>query len=207
VVTSWNRQAEQTFGWSRQEIIGQSLSSTIIPPRYREAHERGLKHFLATGEGSVLNKRIEITALHQSGREFPVELAITPIRLGDVVIFSAFVRDISERKRSEEAVRRTEDLYRRAITAANAVPYLSDYETGSFTFIGDGIQQLTGYSAGEMTPQLWEGLARETIMRGEATGLSKEEAVRRVRGNQALAKRLCHHDAGRPESLGRRQLG
>jgi len=184
MVTSWNRQAEQTFGWSRQEIIGQSLASTIIPPRYREAHERGLKHFLATQEGPVLNKRIEITALHRSGREFPLELAITPIRLGDFFIFSAFVRDISERKRAEEAVRRTEDLYRRAITAANAVPYLSDYATSSYAFIGEGIQPLTGYSASEMTPQLWEELSRETIMRGEAKGLSAAEAVHRARSGQ-----------------------
>lgn len=104
-VTSWNKEAENTFGWTRREIIGQRLSDTIIPPGHREAHERGLKHFLSTREGPVLNKRIEITALRRDGSEFPVELAITPIRLGDRFVFSAFVRDITDRKRADEEIR------------------------------------------------------------------------------------------------------
>ncbi|MGH7206311.1 MAG: PAS domain S-box protein [Nitrospiraceae bacterium] len=101
VITEWNPQAERTFGWSRQETIGQSLSATIVPLEYREAHERGLKHFLATGEGPILNKRFEITACHRDGHEFPVELSISPVRLGETYTFSAFVRDITERKRAE----------------------------------------------------------------------------------------------------------
>src|SRR5437660_1525822 len=79
-ITGWNAQAETTFGWTRSEAIGRTLSETIIPPQYREAHECGLKHFLSTGEGPVLNKRIEITAMHRNGSEFPVELAISPLR-------------------------------------------------------------------------------------------------------------------------------
>lgn len=101
VITEWNPQAERTFGWSRQEAIGQTLSATIVPLEYREVHERGLKHFLATGEGPVLNKRIELTAVHRDGHKFPVELSIWPVRLGETYTFSAFVRDITERKRAE----------------------------------------------------------------------------------------------------------
>jgi PAS domain S-box-containing protein len=101
-ITGWNAQAEAVFGWPRSEVIGRSLSETIVPPAYREAHEKGLRYFLATGEGSLLNRRVEITALHRSGREFPVELAISPARVGDTYTFSAFVRDITERKRLED---------------------------------------------------------------------------------------------------------
>ncbi|HKW85946.1 MAG TPA: PAS domain S-box protein, partial [Nitrospiraceae bacterium] len=101
VITEWNPQAERTFGWLRQEAIGQSLSAMIVPLEYREAHERGLKQFLITGEGPVLNKRIEITAIHRDGHEFPVELSISPVRLGETYTFSAFVRDIIQRKRAE----------------------------------------------------------------------------------------------------------
>jgi PAS domain S-box-containing protein len=111
-VTSWNREAENIFGWTSAEICGQPLAATLIPPRYREAHERGMKHFLTSGVGPVLNKRIEITALNRNGGEFPVELAITPIRLGDSLTFSAFVRDITERKRAEEELRRSEQSFR-----------------------------------------------------------------------------------------------
>jgi len=100
-ISEWNHQAETTFGWSRQESIGRLLATTIIPPRYREAHVRGLKHFFATGQGPLLNRRIEIVALHRDGHEFPVELSISPVRLGNMWIFSAFVRDITQRKSAE----------------------------------------------------------------------------------------------------------
>jgi PAS domain S-box-containing protein len=104
VITDWNRQAEVAFGWSREEALGKLLAKTIIPPRYQEAHTRGLKHFLETGEGPVLNKRIEIAAMHRDGHEFLVELTITPIRFAESYIFSAFLRDITERKRMEAEI-------------------------------------------------------------------------------------------------------
>jgi len=102
MVRSWSLQAERVFGWPASEVVGRRLSSTIIPPRYREAHERGLAHFLASGEGPVLNRRIEITGLRRDGQEIPVELTITPVRLEGAWLFSAFVRDISERKVVEQ---------------------------------------------------------------------------------------------------------
>ncbi|MGH7230416.1 MAG: response regulator [Nitrospiraceae bacterium] len=102
LITGWNVQAERIFGWSRQEAIGRLLSVTIIPPQYRQAHERGLRRFLETGEGQILDRRVELTASDRKGREFPVELAILPERVGGRWTFSAFVRDISERKRAEQ---------------------------------------------------------------------------------------------------------
>ncbi|MCX5727501.1 MAG: PAS domain-containing sensor histidine kinase [Nitrospirae bacterium] len=103
VITDWNVQAEQMFGWLRHEAIGQLLSATIIPKQHREAHERGLRHFLATGEGPILTTRIEITACHRDGHEIPIELAISPaLGKGGAYTFSAFVRDISVRKQTEE---------------------------------------------------------------------------------------------------------
>jgi len=105
-ITEWNVQAEQMFGWSRKEAIGRRLSDTIIPAQHREAHERGLRHFLATGEGPILSRRIEITGKHRDGHEIPIELAISPaLGAGGVHTFSAFVRDISVRKQAEEQSR------------------------------------------------------------------------------------------------------
>src|SRR6267143_1015375 len=103
VITDWNVQAEQMFGWPRQEAIGRLLSATIVPAQHREAHERGLRHFLATGEGPILNTRIEITGCHRDGHEIPIELAISPaLGQGGAYTFSAFVRDISARKLTEQ---------------------------------------------------------------------------------------------------------
>ena len=101
VITDWNRHAELLFGWSAEEAIGRSLSHTIIPLHHRDAHQRGVERYLATGEGPILNRRIEITALHRDGREFPVELTVAPARAGIQTVFSAFIRDITERKQAE----------------------------------------------------------------------------------------------------------
>jgi diguanylate cyclase (GGDEF)-like protein/PAS domain S-box-containing protein len=105
LITSWNPQAETTFGWPSDEVVGRPLAGTIIPPRYRDAHASGLKHFLATGQGEVINKRVEMTALDRDGREFPVELAVVPLYRDDAVSFCAFIRDIRERKKAEETIR------------------------------------------------------------------------------------------------------
>jgi len=104
-VTGWNPQADDIFGWHRDEVLGKPLAETIIPPQYREAHRRGLARYLQSGEAVVLNKRIELTALHRDGREFPIELAITPLRGAQGVSFCAFVRDITERKDAEARLR------------------------------------------------------------------------------------------------------
>jgi PAS domain S-box-containing protein len=101
LITGWNRQAELIFGWPADDVLGQALAERIIPPRYRDAHIRGLRRFLETGSAHVLNRRIELTALHRNGGEFPIELSIIPIQEQQGPRFSAFVRDISGRKQAE----------------------------------------------------------------------------------------------------------
>ena len=120
-ITDWNAQAEQMFGWSRQEAIGQRLSTTIIPVRSREAHERGLRRFLDTGEATVLTRLIEMTACHRDGREFPVELAIaTSLACGGDYTFSAFLRDISVRKQAEQELLTAKELAEASVRAKSA---------------------------------------------------------------------------------------
>jgi PAS domain S-box-containing protein len=108
-ITDWNPQAEVVFGWSRAEAVGQLVADLIIPPEFRDIHTRGLAHFLATGEGPVLNQRLELPALHRDGHRFPVELTIRPVRLGQEWFFTAFLHDISDRKRAEEELRRAKE--------------------------------------------------------------------------------------------------
>lgn len=103
-IIEWNAEAERVFGWPAEEALGRVLANTIIPERYRDDHRRGLAHYLATGEGPLLGRRIEIEGLRRNGSEFPVELTISPMPLDDTVIFNAFLRDVSDRKQAEEAL-------------------------------------------------------------------------------------------------------
>jgi PAS domain S-box-containing protein len=118
-ITGWNAQAEQTFGWSRTEAVGRNLAQTIIPAPLRDAHEQGRQRYLATGEGRVLNQRIELTALHRDGHQFPVEIVIWPVGSGEQTSFNAFAHDISLRRRAEEAVRASEERLGLALEAAS----------------------------------------------------------------------------------------
>jgi PAS domain S-box-containing protein len=103
-IVEFNPAAEQTFGRPRTEMVGRELAELIIPSALRQSHRRGLAHFLATGEGPILGRRIELQALHGEGSEFPVELAITPTALeGGPVMFTAHLRDIGGRKRDVAA--------------------------------------------------------------------------------------------------------
>jgi PAS domain S-box-containing protein len=109
-VTEWNAQAETMFGWKRGEAVGRKLSELFIPHRYRDAHNKGLQHFLSTGEGPLLNRRIEITALHRDGTELPVEVSIVPYQIDGNWEFSGFVRDITEKKAAEASTRRHREM-------------------------------------------------------------------------------------------------
>ncbi|NOS89525.1 MAG: PAS domain S-box protein [Methylococcaceae bacterium] len=104
-ICEFNHSATAIFGYELDEVLGQSMTTLLIPERYRNAHEQGLAHYLATGEANVFGRRIEITALHRLGHEFPVELAITPINQAGSHYFTAFLRDISETKAAEDALR------------------------------------------------------------------------------------------------------
>ncbi|HJV09178.1 MAG TPA: response regulator, partial [Acidimicrobiales bacterium] len=104
LITDWNRNAEVTFGWSQAEVIGRPLVELVVPPAFRDAHTEGVRRFLRTGEGPVLGRRIELQALRRDGREFPAELSIWHIDAGKRHLFNAFVQDISERKRTEQAL-------------------------------------------------------------------------------------------------------
>jgi diguanylate cyclase (GGDEF)-like protein/PAS domain S-box-containing protein len=105
-ITGWNAQAEAMFGWRRDEVIGKELADTMIPPALRDAHRGALGRYLKTGEGPILGRRVELDALRKNGITFPVELTVAPIGTADGPAFSAFLRDISERRQVEQQLRR-----------------------------------------------------------------------------------------------------
>ena len=106
MVIGWNARSEECFGWSWEEARGQRLSDLIVPPAFRTAHEDGRRHYLDTGDGPVLDQRIEVSAVHRDGREFPVELSVTASEQFGGKLFIGFVRDISDRRQEAERQQR-----------------------------------------------------------------------------------------------------
>jgi PAS domain S-box-containing protein len=101
-IMQWNPRAEELFGWQQEEAIGRTLSETIVPDDYRERHDEGFRRFRETGKSTILKRRIEMTGRARDHREFPVELTVIPINVSGAFQFTAFLRDISDRKRAEE---------------------------------------------------------------------------------------------------------
>ena len=110
VVVAWNDSATQTFGWAPAEAMGQGLDELIIPPQHRASHQAGMRRYHDTGVASVLNRRIEITAINRDGRELPIELSIVAAPPGGPAAFIGFIRDISDRLTAQDRLAVSEDL-------------------------------------------------------------------------------------------------
>ncbi len=100
-VLEFNPAAEATFGYSRDEVIGEELADLIMPEAMARRHRAGLLEFRRAGIGPILNRRVEVTARRRDGTELPVELTVTPVAGSDPPIFTGYLRDITERLRSE----------------------------------------------------------------------------------------------------------
>jgi len=190
VITDWNPMAETIFGWSKSEAVGRLVAETILPLRYREAHRLGLRRFLETGQGPVLNTLLELEGLHRDGHEFPIELSIGATPSAHGFVFSAFARDISERRRAEEGLRR---LAATVATSTDAI--ISADLTGSILNWNAGAERMYGYAAEEMIGKNLSTIvpedradelraALERVWRGEQ--IEQLETVRRKRDGSLM---------------------
>ncbi len=150
-VTEFNPAAEQTFGYRRSEVLGRPLADVIIPPSLREKHRTGFARYLATGDSSVLGRRLEMSALCADGREIPVEITITRIPQDGSPAFTGHLRDISERKRNEDALRlahaqvlRSEERWRSVFENSAVGVALTDLN-GRFIATNLVYQRMLGY--------------------------------------------------------------
>ncbi len=174
-VLVWNRMASETFGWW-QEARGRLLGDLIVPERYREAHETGLRRLAATGEGRIVNRRIEIESLHRDGHELPVELTISPMQTHAGVVFNAFLHDISDRREAEAGARRLAALVEGsedAIVASDLDGTLTDWNPGAQRLYGYSAEEALGMSVSMLRPS-GEGEEVEQLLLQRGSPESKE---------------------------------
>jgi PAS domain S-box-containing protein len=155
-ITEFNPAAERTFGFRRDDVIGKHLGDVIVPTHLRERHRDGFARHLATGESRVLGRRIEMTALRADGKEIPVELAITRIVEDGPPSFTGFLRDITERKRNEDALleahanlARSEERWRLVFENSAVGVVLADFK-GRLLAANPVFQKMLGYTEDEL---------------------------------------------------------
>lgn len=139
-ILEWNKQAETIFGWSAGEAIGRDVRDLAIAPQYKRIHDRGMKRFLKTGQSKILNKRVETRGIRRDGSIFPMESAVTEQKIGETYYFTAFIRDITERR---DAERTKERLAAIVMTTDDAI--ISIDLKGIIQSWNKGAEQLYGY--------------------------------------------------------------
>lgn len=183
IVREFNTAAERTFGFSRDEAIGRELAELIIPPRMRDQHRRGLAYYLKTGQGPLLGKRVEINGLRKDGEEILVELAITAFRIEGAPFFTAYLRDITERKRNEDAARRLA-----AIVESSQDAVISTDLSGTITSWNQGAERLYGYKSEEVIGRSIAILIPPERKGEEALVLDQIRAAEGVENNESVRR-------------------
>lgn len=179
-ITDWNTAAENTFGWKANIALGQYLSDLIIPVSQRSAHKEGFDNFLRTGKGIVINRRIEVMALHKQGHEVAIELAVAALHDGNGYIAHAFARDISERRASEQKLAQSEVRFRNI--TENVPALISQFDkNGRLIFANQHCARVYGLSQEDL---LGKNVAE---VRGEEGRRQLEPYIRRALGGEQVA--------------------
>jgi diguanylate cyclase (GGDEF)-like protein/PAS domain S-box-containing protein len=151
IIHSFNRGAERIFGYRAEEVIGQ-LFTLIMPERFREQCMLGLRRYLETHESRVIGSTTELIGLRNDGGEFPVELSLGEVQEDGDRLFAAIIRDITERKRSEEALRQLSRQNEMVLNSAGEGIFGLDLQ-GITTFINPAAARMTGWDIDELSGQ------------------------------------------------------
>lgn len=157
-VLEFNPAAAATFGYRREDAIGRELAELIVPPSLRGAHREGMARYLASGVPRVLGRRIEIEAMRADGSTIPVELAISRVDVAGAPIFTAYVRDITERRASEREAQEAKDRYRTMVERLPAIVYVAEAGgAGRWSYVSPQIETILGFTVEEWLadPELW----------------------------------------------------
>jgi len=201
-VVEFNKAAEDTFGYQRDQVLGREMSQLIVPPAHRKAHIAGLRHYLATGDGPVLHKRLELSAVRRSGEEFPIELSIVPFVTSGEEYFLGAVRDIKEYKAAESAKLHADALLRSTLRELearekaldeHAIVSVTDLQ-GNITYVNQKFSTISGYApdeligrnhrlikSGKHSPEfyesLWSTIAEGKTWQGEIANRRRDNSI------------------------------
>ncbi len=174
LIREFNLMAERTFGYERAAVVGKPMVELLVPPAHRAAHAEGFARHLATGEQRIMGRRIEIQAMRSDGSLFPVELVVSRVAGGSRPIFTAHIRDLSDRVQAEQRLLAAQRRYRELMESLPVVIYEADFGAdGAWRYVSQQIEQLLGFPADEWLddPNLWfrqiHGDDRELVLAQE----------------------------------------
>jgi PAS domain S-box-containing protein len=196
-IVEFNPAAERIFGYARDQVIGLRVEDTLVPPDQRQTHRRGLAHYLATGVGPLVGERVEVTAMRAGGAEFPAELAVTPLRVGVALLFTAHIRDVSERREAERALAESEQ-HRRQILASILQAEEAERSRIATALHDDTVQVMTA-SLLAMDRLVIVAAKTDNQRLGSAVALARatlEEATERTRRLMFELRPAVLHDLG-----------
>jgi PAS domain S-box-containing protein len=177
-IISWNRAAERMFQYSASEVLAQPLTM-LMPARYRAGHEKGLERLRSSGQPSLIGKTAELHGLRKDGTEFPLELSLATWKADQGIFYSGIIRDITERKQGQEAVRDSEERFRQLAENIREVFWMSDLEKTRIIYVSPGYQQIWGRSCESLysAPRSWlEAIHPEDRTRVLSAALTKQVA-------------------------------
>ncbi|HLJ57126.1 MAG TPA: GGDEF domain-containing protein, partial [Chthonomonadaceae bacterium] len=147
-IIAWNRRAEAIFGWTKEEALGWKLIETIVPEPLRDEFRDGLARHICGGEWDLVGRRVEIEALHRTGRLFPIAISLSAVSVDERLTFSAFVSDITEARQVLERLERSEERYRSVVEHVQDVIFTMD-TSGRWTYLNPAWTHITGFDAEE----------------------------------------------------------
>ncbi|MEY2529680.1 MAG: hypothetical protein QOJ05_1770, partial [Verrucomicrobiota bacterium] len=189
-ILEFNAAAERTFGYARAEVIGKPLPEMIIPPSLREAHRRGMAALLKGAPGKLLGRRVEMPAMRADSSEFPVELTLTRIDSQDPPLFTAYLRDITERKQAEEALRKSEKLFTAFMDQLPGFAWMKDVE-GRYVYVNETFLQLAN-AVGKTDAELWPAEVASAYRANDNQVIQRKNALQTIEPFTKEPEQGCH---------------